>query len=213
VLSSSYATVCIFFPQDAEQAAEYARRGLALAEECEHPSARAIALSALGTTPQVTPAEAAAAHEASIALTDAGATDVVYAHAHRGVARAAISLGDMQRAAGHLQAALSHAERVGDHPTIQNSLDEAAVVLLGSGHTEAGFLILGHTDANPAPRFVPPEFEEHLEALAQQARAELSDDAFEEARRRGAAMDEREAIAFAMEALRAITDAPTDRAG
>jgi hypothetical protein len=209
VLSASYATLCVFFPEDAGRAAEYARRGIALAEQCDHPSARAIAMCAVGQAVEATPVEAATAHEASIALIDAGAADTVYAHAHRGVARAAIALGDWPRAAAHLRAAFAHCERVGDHPTIQHELDEAGVLLLRSGDAAAGLVLLGHTDANPAPRFVPPQFAEHLEELARQARAELGDDASEGARRRGAAMDEREVVAFALDQLRSLEDNPT----
>jgi tetratricopeptide (TPR) repeat protein len=210
IFRAAVATMCIFFPDEAANVGVYAQQGFALAQSSGNPSALASGYFALGHALAADGDHdaARAAHESSIALTRGGASDGVYPHALRFAARACFNAGDFEAAAEHSRAAIEHADRTGDLPTLRYALDESTFILVREGRFEAAAMILGNGDSGEISRWNMPWDATGIEESEQQILAELGDEACDAARARGLAMNQREIVAFTLNELSALDTHP-----
>jgi hypothetical protein len=203
-LCSSFAAIAPFFPDLAPLAVENAERSLAIALRCGNPTALANALFAMGLTHEADPDTASAFYDQSIALIESGATDTVLSHAHRGASRVARLRGDMASSIEHLIAAIEHADRVGDHPSLGNALDETVFVLCDTEDVEGSTILFARTEAGVLNGLLLPDDARRVAANAERARVQLGEDVYAAAHHRGATMSERELVAFALDRLEAV---------
>ncbi len=189
---------------DVERTIELGKSGLDRARAGGQPSSLAVALYAramglIDTDPEVAKREC----EESLALTESGASDVVYANVHTLLARIAEKKHDPQVAIRFLIRAIEYADMVGDRPPMIDSMFTAArlladadaetLVVLTGGIREGWFASMS--------QLVRPT-EDIPAAGLERARAELGDDGYERAYARGAALSYDELIAFTLAALR-----------
>jgi hypothetical protein len=134
----------------------------------------------------------------------AGASKSVYSHVLAGAARVARRLEHNERAAQHLMQAIEFNDQVGDHPSLDNALDEATFVLWAAGRTEQCLVFVGHAEARPVNSYVTVDDTSRIALIHEQALLELGDAAYEAALQRGAGMRERDLVLLALETLATI---------
>jgi predicted ATPase/class 3 adenylate cyclase len=141
--------------------------------------------------------------EESIALTDAGASDVVYGNVLAVVASILASKGDRVAAIEYTGRSISHSHAIGDRPILGGPLHVAVILLAQSARYEAavvleGALVHGYFADVAAP--VSAHDTAERQRVVDDARAHLGN-AFEPARRQGATMGYEEAVAFTLSSL------------
>jgi len=199
---------------DTERAREEIEPLLARARQLGNPSNLVIALYAYAWAWWRTrPGEAQAALEESIALTEQGASDVVYADVLELLAQIRHVRGDTR---GGLEAVLvgqAHADRVGNRPTALGIIWFAANLLAASGAHDLVATIAGITDQGPLAVIAhigDPAGQtdlDHQHAL-EAARAALGDDAYQRLADRGANMSYEQMIEWSQQAIREHIAAP-----
>ncbi len=189
---------------DFERTVEFGRAGLERARNRGQPSSLAVALYAhamavLDRDPDTTKREC----QESLALTESGASDVVYANAHGLLARAAERQNDQQSAIRFVIRAIEYADMVGDRPPMIDSMFTSARLLANSDVGTLAVLAGGIRDGWFAPmaQLVRP-MEDIPVAALERARTELGEGVYTTAWARGAAMSYDELIAFTLNALR-----------
>ena len=115
-----------------------------------------------------------------------------------------VDLDDYRRAAELIAAAIEYADRVGDHPSLGNALDESAFVLCAAGRTAGGLVFIGHAGASSLSSYVTADDTNHATHVVEEARRELGDEACDAALRRGAILSERELVILALAELDAV---------
>jgi tetratricopeptide (TPR) repeat protein len=190
---------------DAERTVELANAGLERARNGGQPSSLALALYAHAMAVVDTDTELAKRQCAeSLALTETGASDVVYANAYSLLARAAEKQGDPQTAVPFVIRAIEYADMVGDRPPMVDQMFTSARLLAASDAATFVTVSAGFRNGWFAPMasVVRPAEDIPADAL-DRARAELGEGGYTAAWARGAAMSYDELIAFTLQALRA----------
>jgi hypothetical protein len=126
----------------AEQSVELSRR-------LGNPSQLAIALAALGATlVDDDPSAALAALDESVAITDAGGSDVLLTHALATAAVARASLGDTAGSLELLRRSLGHSVFCGDLPGLAGAIAQGLAAIIDSGRAELMLLWAATIDDN-----------------------------------------------------------------
>jgi hypothetical protein len=146
------------------------------------------------------PTHALAAFEESLALTDAGASDIVFGEIQEQLIRLRILLGDLAGAVAAAHTGFDYAVEVGNRLTSVTVLWYALEALVPLGAVELAGTLFGLVDDAPeiAPMlsvFVGPQSIRHAE-LREQVRAALGDQRFAEFAARGAAMSYDDAVTY-----------------
>jgi predicted ATPase/class 3 adenylate cyclase len=193
---------------DHERTLELSRAGLERARSGGQPSSLALALYAhamavLDRDPETTKREC----QESLMLTDAGASDVVYANVHGLLARAAEQQNDPESAIRFVIRNIEYADMVGDRPPMIDAMFTSARLLARSDLEKLVVVAAGIRDGwwGPMSQIVRPNEDIPADAL-ERARAEIGDARFSEAWARGAEMSYDELIAFTLDALRPLLD-------
>ena len=152
--------------------------------------------------------------EECIALTDAGASDVVYASALEAVARLRAAIGDRRGALEALIAAISFADETGNRTAAAYALWFGVAVIARFGAHEFAAVSAGIVDKSPhMPFLVHPEstsnphVTDHARAV-EAARAALGNAHYDDLEARGAAMTYEQMVDYALRELRALLDEP-----
>ena len=179
----------------------YTAEGLARAREHGNPTALAIALYGYAMVRwQDDPEEARVAIEQSLACTESGASDVVYADALELLSRIQQESGDVERALHSMHRSISESISNGNRQSVL-SHDWYLVEILGlSGMEPAVAAVLdGYTTAGPEADLMPAvlgrERQLHDKAVSA-VRSALADDTFEELFDRGAAMSYEDSASY-----------------
>jgi hypothetical protein len=171
------------------------------------PSALALALYAHGLT-NVDRDLGAAERDLreSIALTEGGASDVVFANAYGALARVAERTGDLDAAVRLVTRAIDYADMVGDRPPMIDSLFTTARLLAASEAWEPFVTMAGAIKRGWwAPMSgVVREAEDVSPVMRARATAALGEAEAAAAGARGAAMNYDEIVAFTQRELRAL---------
>jgi ATP/maltotriose-dependent transcriptional regulator MalT len=195
------------FADDPDEEIAQARLGMSLAERTANPTVLAQASFALGSALRHRhPDEALAAFDQSVLLARRGASTIVLATALSYGARVAASSGDAEGASARLKDALEESLRNDDWTVLTNGLDVAVDIFWHRGEARAAAVLAGAVETTLTPLRFPdvagrgPGLAERTANLAQ-ARQELGDSGYEQARADGVAMSRQDALAFTLQHL------------
>lgn len=187
-------------------------QALAAARVLGNPTTLAIALYGFALARwQDNPDEARAAIEESLSLTEAGASDVVYADALELLGRLERSAGNIEDALLTIARSLRESTRVGNRPSVISSQWYLAEALGLLGHeVEVGAMLHGYSTRGSDARLMPivggREGELHEQGISA-LRAALGVERFDELADRGALMDYEAAVDYTLGELARITSA------
>ena len=196
---------------EAQAAAEEAH---SLARQIRNPTGLGLALQALGWALRSSdPETALAAFEESLTLAESGAIQAGYDATLARVAPLRLQAGNPLGALDALLAAITHCREIGERFSVLTALDSLVIVLSELGETQAPVVATGVIQAEvfgPLGGLSGPELERHERYVAM-ARDALGNQAFEAALARGAAMNDDEALAYALRELERVRRALIDR--
>jgi predicted ATPase/class 3 adenylate cyclase len=189
---------------DIESARESADSGLALARTVGNPSELAVSLwTASLTRVHDDPDEALAFAEQSIALTRAGASGSVLGHVLPIRAQLRAQNGDAAGAVRDLREAITYSHDKGDKVMLMVAFDRGISVFDFLGLTEPAAVLAGVVLRSPLAvlSILPQAERDDRAALLEHVRTLIGRTAYERAVARGAAMNDNEAITYALDQL------------
>jgi predicted ATPase len=195
------------FAEDPDEQVAQGRLAMSLAQRTGNPTMLAVASYTLGDALRHRHPDAAlAAFDRSVALARGGASTLTLVIALSHGAREVAALGDADGARARLKDALELCLRDDDWATSAQSLDDAVDIFSCRGEARAAAVLAGAIETNLAPLRDPyvalrgPGLVVRTANLAQ-ARQQLGDSCYEQARAEGAAMSPQDALAFALQYL------------
>ena len=199
---------------DLDEARDLADLGLEEARQQRNPTALALALHVRSLVALYDEEfdTALSLAEESMALTDAGSSDVVYGNVLAVIAIIRARTGEDRSAIEYLRRSISHSHSVGDRPILAAPMSLAAVVLGRHESYEAAAVIAGSVGEGYFAEFAGGVAEQDVadrEAVLERARAQLGD-TFESALRRGTTLGYEEAVAFALSAMDDLERGPAE---
>jgi predicted ATPase len=200
--------VCFnLFADDPDEEIAQARLGMSLAQNTGNPTILALASLGLGwALRDRNPDEALAAFDRCVTLARGGASTLPLTTALSHGARAAAALGDADGATARLKEALEERLRKDDGTLITQSLDIAVDIFSDLGDAWGAAVLSGAIETTLAP-LRNPYVASRGRGLAvrtvnlAQARQELGDNGYQQARAEGVAMNPQDALAFALQHL------------
>ena len=171
-------------------------------------SAQAVAAVTLGQCylGAADPERALPYYRHSIDLTEAGASDVIYADALRSAARCAAETGDWSSCARYTRATLTYADHTGDLRSVYGGYIEAVAVLSDAGRHTAVVALESYCHAVSVDTITVGQSTRARSDAVARAAVALSPDEFEAAQKQGAAMSGEEAFELATSELDALTE-------
>jgi len=195
------------YADDRETVKREATRAYELAQRTGNPSSTAMAAFVLGWALDSEDPRASLDHlERSVALTRAGASDVVLANALSCLAVQRARRGERDQAIDALREAIRHTRDGGDVPNVVGALDDAIVV---AAHLEApllGAILAGALLESPLALFVVStrDEDEERQRSIDQIRQALGPTSYDAAFRRGVEMPYEALVAFVLAELDAL---------
>ena len=190
---------------DTRTARGYAEAALVVAREMRSPTAIALAQSALGRSILRDDPEAAAlALQESIALGEAGSMDAILVPALMFLTMARLATDQAAAAIAPLEQALRRARDSGLDVIVIMLIASTFDLLTALGSFSDAAVLLGGVEVDafgPLTSLVAGSPDNDFERSAVRVRASLAPNELDDARARGAAMDSRAVIAFALDAL------------
>ena len=194
---------------DMEDARESADRALELARRIGNPSelAGAFWMGSL-TRARDDPDEALAFAEQSIALTRAGASGATLGHVLPIRAQLRAQNGDTSGAVRDLREALTYSHDKGDKVMLMVAFDRGIKVFEALGLTEVVATLAGVVLRGPLAvlSILPSAERDDRAALLTRVQAVIGRSGYDQAMKRGAAMNDDEAVTYALDQLDAIGD-------
>jgi tetratricopeptide (TPR) repeat protein len=197
-----------------------ANAALAIARRIRNPTVQGLALQALGWALwAIDPEPARDAFEEAVTLMKSGAIEGGIDAARARLAPLRLGAGDESGANDALLETFSHMREIGERLSVVTALDSSLTVLTTLGEDEPAAVLAGVMRAESfgpltAGMLTGAELERH-EAALMTLRGRLGDDELQAFLDQGAAMDDHEAVAYALAALtrvRATLDAePPER--
>jgi predicted ATPase/class 3 adenylate cyclase len=187
-----------------EEAREDAEAALAIARPTKNPTVQSLALQALGWSSWTTePTVARDAFEESVALMKSGAIEGGLDATRARLAPLRFAAGDVAGSLDLLLETFSHVREIGERLSTVTALDASVGVLTALGEDEPAAVLAGVMRSEmfgPIAMLIGIELQRHQAAHAA-LRHRLGDDAFQAFVDRGAALDDDDALAYAIAEL------------
>jgi len=189
-----------------DEAGDDADAALAIARRIRNPTVQCLALQALGWASwAIDPERARNAFEEAVTLMESGAIEGGIDATRARLAPLRLGAGDESGAVDALLETFSHMRAIGERLSVVTTLDSSLIVLTALGEDQPAAMLAGVMRAESfgpltAGMLTGGDFERH-EAALETLRGRLGDDALHAFLDQGAAMDDNEAIAYALAEL------------